>query len=84
MKALPKSEKPLNLMVDSKLFQGAELDQWGTDPFEIKPNSIYYFAFELKLQDESTKYFYAPDKKIGEQFIQGQIKAENLQTIFIY
>ena len=71
-------------MVDSKVFQGAELDQWATYPFEIKPNSLYYFAFELKLQDASSKCFYAPDMKIGEQFIQGQIKVENLQTIFIY
>jgi hypothetical protein len=51
MKALPKSQKPLNFMVDSSVFQGADLDQWGTDPFEIKPKSIYFFAFELKLQD---------------------------------
>ena len=65
MKGVAKSQKPLNLMVDSKVFQGAELDQWATYPFEIKPNSLYYFAFELKLQDASSKWFYAPDMKIG-------------------
>jgi hypothetical protein len=55
-----------------------ELDRWETDPFEIKCKSLYYFAFELILQDASSKYFYVPDMKLSEQFIKGEINIENM------
>ena len=51
MSVVASDQAPLNSQADASDFEGEKLKQWATQPIELKPSTLYNFAFEIKIQE---------------------------------